>query len=306
MKKALITEEFHPLLMENLIAMGYQCDEVLDIDTEGVAERISGYELIVVNSKIKLDKDLLAKATKMKAIVRIGSGLEVIDVEECQKKGIRVISTPEGNANAVAEHVLGFILSAFHNIYKSQNDILRGNWIREENRGIELSGKTMGIIGCGNNGSRLVNILSGWDVNILIYDIVDITPNIQNANARQVSSMKDIYEKADIVSFHVPLTQDTKYMISSHYLHSFHKNIYFVNASRGQICQMETIYGALESGKIIKAMIDVFDNEPFISNEETKKWVESNRLFLTPHIAGWTAESKKKMAEWAVLKLNSH
>jgi len=193
-KKVLITEEFHPIIEEGFTHLGYEVDNIWDIDTAGVKAIIHNYEILVINSKIKVDKTLLENANKLKVVARVGSGLEIIDQEECQKRKIHIISTPEGNANAVAEHTLAFILSAFNNLFKSQNEILQHEWIREGNRGVELSGKTLGIIGCGNNGSQLVNLLAGFDTEILIYDIVDISSKITNPRARQVSNMQEIYD----------------------------------------------------------------------------------------------------------------
>lgn len=303
MKKALITEEFHPNLKPDLEGLGYTCVESFHIDTQGVMDCIADFELLIINSKILVDKKLLDQATQLKAVARIGSGLEIIDQNECQLRNIKVISTPAGNANAVAEHILGFLLSSMNNIAKSQQDILHGNWLREENRGDELCGKTIGIIGCGNNGSRLVKLLSGFEVNILIYDIVDITERIANPLARQVSSMDEIFEHADIVSFHIPLTNETQSMVNQNFLEKFKKNIYLVNASRGKVCEMNTILYGIQSGKIIKAMLDVFENEPLTLHQGIIEAVKSNRLFLSPHIAGWTHQSKKKMAEMVILAL---
>jgi D-3-phosphoglycerate dehydrogenase / 2-oxoglutarate reductase len=303
MKKALITEEFHPCLRLGLEELGYTCDEIWDIDTLGVINCISDYHLLIINSKIKVDATLLKNASQLKVIARIGSGLEIIDIETCKERGIRVISTPEGNANAVAEHVLGFILSALNNLMKSQNDLLLGNWLREENRGEELCGKTIGIIGCGHNGGRLVQLLSGFDTEVLIYDIRDIRSKIKNPNAREVDSMDEIYERADIISFHIPLTNDTKSMVNRDFLGKFKKNIYLINAARGKICDMDTILYGIESGKLIKVMLDVFENEPLALNLKLITAVQENRLFISPHIAGWTVESKKKMAEMVILAL---
>jgi D-3-phosphoglycerate dehydrogenase / 2-oxoglutarate reductase len=303
MKKALITEEFHPCLRLGLENLGYICDEIWDIDTRGVMDCISDYELLVINSKILVNKDVLAKATQLKAIARIGSGLEIIDLEACKEKNIRVISTPQGNANAVAEHILGFILSSFNNLTKSQNDILQGNWLREENRGEELCGKTIGIIGCGSNGSRLVQLLTGFDTKVLIYDIRDIKASVKNPNARQVDSMDEIFEHVDIVSFHIPLTNETKSMVNRDFLKKFKKNIYLINASRGKICDLDTILYGIQSGKLIKVMLDVFENEPLRLNQDLINAVQANRLFMSPHIAGWTHQSKKNMAEMVIIAL---
>lgn len=299
-KKALITEEFHPLLKHELELLGYECEEIWDIDTERVINCIEKFHLIVINSKIRIDKALLEKATNLKIIARMGSGLEIIDLTECEKRGVKVISTPEGNANAVAEHTIGFILSALNNLGKSQNEILEGKWIRENNRGEELCGKTIGIIGCGHNGSRLVKLLSGFDVEILVYDIIDVSHRIDFPNTRQVHSMDEIFEKVDIVSFHIPLNQSTFHLVNNEYLDRFRKNIYLINTSRGQICPWNTILYGLENGKLRKVMLDVFEEEPIRLNNIIRKHILENRLFISPHIAGWTYQSKQKMAEMII------
>lgn len=296
MKKAILTEEFDPSLKLGLEELGYSCDEIYNIDTEGVAAIISEYSILIINSKILVDKNLLDRAPKLETIARIGSGLEIIDMEECKKRNIQIISTPAGNANAVAEHILGFILSTFNNLSKSQNELLSGNWMREKNRGEELCGKTIAIIGCGHNGSRLVNLLSGFDTEVLIYDINELTHTIYNSHARK-TDMEEIYKKADIVSFHLPLTEKTQFLFNQDFLTKFEKSIYLINASRGKVCEMDAILYGLESGKIIKAMLDVFEYEPLMLNNRIEKAVKEYKLFLSPHIAGWTYQSRRKMAE---------
>jgi D-3-phosphoglycerate dehydrogenase len=302
MRKALITEEFHPNLTKDLEQLGFVCDQRWAYTTEDVKEHIGEYELLVVNSKIWVDGDLLNRAVNLKAIIRIGSGLEIIDQMACRDKNIKLISTPEGNANAVAEHVIGFILSTYNNMYKAQSEMIKGIWTREANRGEELSGKTLAIIGCGNNGSQLVNLLSGFQTEILVYDVIDVADRITNPNARQ-TEMEEIFERADLVSFHIPLNKDTKNLICSDYLKKFNKYIDVLNTSRGGICNQADLFQALNEGIVKRAMLDVYEQEPFMPNETMKKLVEEGRLFLTPHIAGWTGESKKRMADLAIKKL---
>lgn len=302
MRRVLITEEFHPNLTKGLEDLGYSCEQQWDYTTEDVINCIGKFEVLVINSKILADKELLSKATKLKVIIRIGSGLEIIDQETCKEKNILVISTPEGNANAVAEHVLGFLLSSYNNIFRAQNEMIGGQWHRETNRGEELSSKVVAVIGCGHNGSQLVNLLSGFQTEVLVYDIVDITKNISNPNARQVD-MDAIFRQADVVSFHIPLNNSTRHLICADYLKNFNKPIDLVNTSRGGICKEADLWQAISDGKVNRAMLDVYEQEPFILSVSEKNLINQGKLFITPHIAGWTRESKKRMAELAIAKL---
>jgi D-3-phosphoglycerate dehydrogenase len=304
LKKALITEEFHPILTEGLERMGYSCCQDWESTSDTVRASIHAYELLVINSKIRVDRNMLDLATRLKTIIRIGSGLEIIDQETCKEKNILVISTPEGNANAVAEHVLAFILSSYTNIFRAQTELVQGQWNREHNRGEELNSKVLAVIGCGNNGSRLVNLLSGFNTEILIYDIQDIHSRIVNPHARQVS-MEAIFQKADIVSFHLPLNPTTQHLIQLNYLKHFQKPIDLINTSRGGICKEEDLWQALKEGYVKRAFLDVFEKEPIRLTEELKKLIQEGKLFVSPHIAGWTNESKKRMAEIAIEKIKS-
>lgn len=302
--RALITEEFHPLLAEGLEKIGYEVIQQWDINADGVKAIIKDFQLIVVNSKIKIDGIFLENASQLKTIIRIGSGLEIVDIDACHRRGIQLISTPEGNANAVAEHVLGFLLSSFNHLHRAQLEMIRGIWSRESNRGQELCGKTIGIIGCGYNGSRLVKLLSGFDVEVLVYDVQSVHQKLYS-NSRQVNSFDEIFELADIISLHLPLDSQTHHLVNDHFIRNFVNPIHLVNASRGGICDMEAIQNGLKTGKILSAMLDVFENEPFHLDNNLMKWVEDGRLFISPHIAGWTYESKKRMAEIALEKLKA-
>lgn len=304
MRKALITEEFHPDLTKGLEDLGYSCEQQWDYSTEDVKDCISEFDVLVVNSKILVDKALLSKATNLKAVIRIGSGLEIIDQETCKEKSILVISTPEGNANAVAEHVLGFLLSSYNHLWRAQNEMIDGQWNRESNRGEELSSKVVAVIGCGNNGSQLVNLLSGFQTDVLIYDIVNIANKISNPRAKQVE-MDEIFRRADVISFHIPLNNETRHLICADYLKKFNKCVDIVNTSRGGICKEEDLWQAIFNGKVKRALLDVYEREPFMLAESEKKLVDDGRLYITPHIAGWTRESKKRMADIALTKLKT-
>ena len=290
----LITEKFHPILIQSFSDFGLQCDVFEDIDTQGVHQIIANYEILIVNSKIKVEETWLKKAKKLKAIGRVGSGMEIIDLEYCKANQIFVCSAPEGNRNAVAEHVLGFLLSSFQNLSKAQASLLNGNWEREIHRGIELNGKTIGIIGFGNTGQQLAKLLGGFDVAILAYDKQPVQTDFKNVT--QVSLDK-IYKNADIVSLHLPLNKETEFFANAQFFEAFHKKMWFVNTSRGKVCNTLDLITAINNGKIHAAMLDVFEEEPLKINEDFKMLCQSNKMFITPHIAGWTYESYELLAK---------
>ncbi len=296
----LITEKFHPILIQKFSEFGLQCDVFEDIDTQGVHEIIANYEILIVNSKIKVDEILLQKAKKLKAIGRVGSGMEIIDLDYCKANQIFVCSAPEGNRNAVAEQVLGFLLSHFQNLSKAQDSLLAGKWERELHRGIELNGKTIGLVGFGNTGQQLAKLLSGFNLEVLAYDKQPIKTDIKNV---KIVSLDDIYKNADIVSLHLPLNSETLHFANAHFFNSFHKNIWFVNTSRGKVCNTIDLITAIKNGKIHAAMLDVFEEEPLKINEDIKMLCQSNKMFITPHIAGWTYESYERLARMIADKI---
>jgi D-3-phosphoglycerate dehydrogenase / 2-oxoglutarate reductase len=301
--RVLITEDFHPILEDELKRLGLAVTILPKIDYQGVCEIVEGFEILIVNSKIRIDQNLLSKAKSLKIIGRIGSGRDIFDEEACQESGIITITTPEGNANAVAEHVLGFILSTYNNVSKAHLSILNGEWSREENRGRELNGKTLAIIGFGHNGQRLAELLAGFDVHVLANDILPIQSNLPNVS---IASMEEIYLKADIVSLHVPLIRSTIGFASHNFFNSFQNQIDFVNCSRGKVAPWKPILDHLQSSKIRTAMLDVFEDEPLSLTDEILKFSNQNRLFLTPHIAGWTVESRLKLAQQMATKIKKH
>jgi D-3-phosphoglycerate dehydrogenase len=286
--KALITEKFHPILIQHFEKNGIACEVHEQINTLGVLEIISEFQILIVNSKILVDKSMLDKASNLKAIGRVGSGMEIIDTAYCQEKGIFVCSAPEGNANAVAEHALAMLLAGFNNLFHAQMDLLEGKWLREAHRGTELKGKTIAIIGYGHTGKAFAQKLKGMEVSVLAHDIRDFSVDeeyVRNA------SLQEIYENADIVSFHLPLNQDTYHYCNTHFIQKFKKEIVLINTSRGKIVYFKDLIEAIELGRVKKAMLDVFENEPFGEIESVRKYMQSKQLFLSPHIAGWSQES---------------
>jgi D-3-phosphoglycerate dehydrogenase len=305
--KVLITDDVHSLLIEGLQQMGYEVTFRPDITFEETLDAVSTYTGLIINSKIFCSDQLLDKAPNLRWIARLGSGMEVIDTKACDARGIKYFNSPEGNRNAVAEHALGLLLNLLNNISKSNNELKQGQWVREPNRGEELSGKTVAIIAFGNTGEAFAKVLRGFDVEVLAYD--KYKKGFGNDFVRE-SSIEEIFEKADIVSLHLPLTEETRYMIDDGFLNSFHKPIYLINTSRGKVLKTTALLAALQSGKVKAAGLDVLENEKLATlNADEQQWFDAlckeNRVILTPHIAGWTVESKRKIAEVVLNKLRS-
>ena len=301
--RILITDELHPLLLQGLEQDGFVVDYRPAISAEEVLEIIYDYKGLVINSKVYAGKELLDRAVKLKFVCRAGSGLEVIDLDYAKLKNVIAFNSPEGNRNAVAEHALGMLLNLLNNISKADRELRNKEWKREENRGNELSGKTIGLIAYGHTAQAFAKILKGFDVKVLAYD--KYKTGFENE-----SSLGNIFGQADILSLHLPLTQETKYIIDYAFLSSFKKPIWLVNTSRGKVLRTSDLLQAINEGKVIDAALDVFENEKLSAfNESEKKDFESlisnNRILLTPHIAGWTHESKKKIAEVLLEKIRA-
>jgi D-3-phosphoglycerate dehydrogenase len=297
--KVLITDDVHPLLLENLQQMGFEATYRPDITFDETLSIISSYTGLIINSKIFCGNELLDKARNLRWVGRLGSGMEVIDTKACDARGVKYFNSPEGNRNAVAEHALGLLLDLMNNISKSNKEVKEGKWLREPNRGAELSGKTIGIIAFGNTGQAFAKILSGFDVKMLVYDKYR---NSFSTDFVKESTLEEIFEKADIVSLHLPLTEETKYMVDEKFMSSFQKPIYLINTSRGKVIKTSALLAAIHSGKVRAAALDVLENEKLNTfNEQEQQWfdglVTEERIILTPHIAGWTVESKRKIAE---------
>ena len=305
--KALITDDVHPLLTEQLREMDYEVDFRPEISFEETLEVIADYEGLVINSKIFCGAELLDRAARLKWVGRLGSGMEVIDKVSCDKKGVRYFNSPEGNRNAVAEHALGLLLNVMNNITKSNNEVREGKWIREPNRGEELSGKTIGIFAFGNTGEAFARVLRGFDVKVLAYD--KYRKGFGSDFVKE-STPEEIFAEADIVSLHLPLTEETKYMANEHFFERFKKPIYLINTSRGKVLKTTALISAVQSGKVKAAGLDVLENEKISKlNNDEQEWfdglIKEQRIILTPHIAGWTHESKRKIAEVVVERVKA-
>jgi D-3-phosphoglycerate dehydrogenase len=293
MGEVLFLDTVHPVLWERLQAAGYACLDGTALDYEACKKAAEDAVGIVIRARFRMDQKFLESARNLKFIARSGAGMENIDVEYCSKRGIQLFNAPEGNRNAVAEHALGMLLNLFRNINKGDREVRRGIWDREGNRGIELNGKTIGIIGYGNNGTAFIKKLSGFDVRILVYDKYKTVPNLGQVEA---ATMEVIFEEADIVSFHIPLNSETQYWANSAFFNSFRKPIYFLNISRGKIVKTQDLLDAIDQGKVLGACLDVleFESASFaqIEHDETlKRLLNQPKVILSPHIAGWTHES---------------
>ncbi len=298
MSRVLVTDGVHPILLEGLESMGYRCDYHPKILLEKVRTMIQDYEGVIINSKILVDKFFLDKAIRLKFIGRLGSGLEIIDLQYAKEKNVAVFSAPEGNRNAVAEQALGMLLSLLNNLKQADTEVRQKIWRREANRGYELMKQTVGIIGFGHTGSQFAKKLSGMDVKILAYDKYK-----QNYTPEYVleSDIETIQREADIVSLHLPLTAETKHWIDKDFIARLNKNIILINTSRGNVIRTNDVIEALETGQLKGACLDVFENEKtstFTDLEDTmyQRLYELDNVVLTPHIAGWTYESKKRLA----------
>ncbi|MAW21214.1 MAG: hydroxyacid dehydrogenase [Flavobacteriales bacterium] len=304
--KILFVDTVHPLLKEELENNGNTCDTAYKKTKSEVEKIISVYDGIIIRSRFKIDKLFIEKSSKLKFIARAGSGLENIDINYAKIKNISCFNASEGNRQSVAEHAIGMILSLFNKLNTADQEVRNGKWNREANRGIELSGKTIGIIGYGNNGSAFANSLSGFGVEILAYDKY-------LSNHKHKSSIEKIFENADIVSLHVPLTEETTYLVDSNFINSFKKNFYLINTSRGKCANTKSIIDAIKTGKIKGACLDVLEYEKTSFealskgglNDEMKYLINSKRTILSPHIAGWTHESNMKIAKVLLDKIIS-
>ena len=303
--KILLLDKNHPLITEQLSEKGFVLEEDFSSSYEQVLEKIHLYEGIIIRSRIPLDAHFLEKAKNLKFIARVGAGMENIDTTKAQELGIKLINSPEGNKDAVAEHVIGTLLVLMNRLFISSKEVKKGIWLREENRGEEILGKTFGIIGYGNMGKAVAKRLSGFGCKTIFYDI---KPNLSDEFATQVS-LEELQENADILSLHTPLTEDTLYMIDEEFISKMKKNFYFINTARGKNLKTSALVNALKSGKIKGACLDVLEYEKTsfenleTKNEDLEYLLNSEKAIITPHIAGWTHESKIKLAQVIVDKI---
>jgi len=303
MKKVAFIDVVHPILQERLEDNGFICDDLTGLSKPEIEQRVKAYNGIVIRSRFAMDKDFLNKATQLEFIARSGAGMENIDIPYCESRNIKLYNAPEGNRNAVGEHALGMLLSLFNNLNKGDQEVRQGVWNREGNRGIELDGKTIGVIGFGNNGQAFAKKLRGFDVEVLVYD--KYTSNFDNNFITEVT-MDTIFEKADIISFHIPQNKETLFLVDDNYLSKFKKDIYIINLSRGKIIKTVSLVKGLEHGNVKGVCLDVleFEKTSFenIFSDKTNLpeafnyILNSNKTILSPHVGGWTKESYFKLS----------
>lgn len=309
MMRILHLDTNHPLLIKQLHDLGFVNDEDYTSSKEAIEANIAHYDGIVIRSRFSIDKGFLNAANNLKFIARVGAGLENIDIELAKQKGIKLVAAPEGNRNAVAEHALGMLLSLFNKLNQANFEVKNGLWQREANRGVELDGKTVGIIGYGNTGKAFARKLRGFDVEVLCYDILE---NVGDENAQQVS-LETLQLNSDVVSLHTPQTPQTLGMIDATFINAFAKPFWFLNTARGKSVVTKDLVAALKNGSILGAGLDVLEYEKAsfedmfnsIMPEAFQYLIKANNVILTPHVAGWTTESHIKLAQTIVDKIKA-
>lgn len=306
--KVLFVDTVHSYLEERLTQKGFQTSHFISNDLPELLRIVGNYEGMVIRSKFMFNKEILDHCKQLKFIARAGAGMENIDVDYAKELGIVCINSPEGNRDAVGEHALGMLLMLLNHLKKADKEVREGIWIRAENRGHEIMGKTIGIIGFGNTGSRFAKKLSGFDCEILVYD--KYKRNINEPYVKCVE-MEEIFEKADMLSLHIPLTDETHYLLNEKFIHQFQKPIYLINTSRGKNINTADLVKALESKKILGACLDVSEYESAsFENMNASELpapmqylINSGNVILSPHIAGWTHESNYKMSYYLAEKI---
>ena len=305
--KILLLDKNHPLISEQLLAKKFILEEDFSSPYERILDKIAQYDGVIIRSRIPLDARLLEKGKKLKFIARVGAGMENIDILKAQELGIKLLNSPEGNRDAVAEHWLGMLLVLMNRLFISANEVKNNIWLREENRGEEIKGKTFGLIGYGNMGKALAKRLSGFDCEVIFYDVKS---NLSDEFAKQVS-LEELQENVDVLSLHIPLNDETHYMIDEKFISEMKKSFYFINTSRGKNVKTSALIDGLESGKVRGACLDVLEYEKSsfenleLKNDDLQYLLNSEKVIITPHIAGWTHQSKIKLAQIIVDKILS-
>lgn len=301
----LIVDDIHPIFMEKVEALGYHCDYRPLIKPDEALQILGDYEGLVMRSKFKLNRQYIDAGKNLRFVCRAGAGMDNIDEAYTAEKGITLINAPEGNMDAVGEHAVGLLLALMNNFNVADAQIRAGSWKREANRGYELKGKTVGIVGYGFMGHSFARKLSGFEVNVIAYD--KYKTGFSDQYAREVS-MEEIVKHSDVLSLHIPLTPETTGLVNEEYLFHFKKPIFLINTARGKAVQTRAVLNAIKQGKVLGAGLDVLEIEKFPTLAE-QEWFDelrkSGKVILTPHVAGWTFDSYRKISEVMAAKLAS-
>ncbi len=300
-QKVLFVDSAHPQLIDDINELGFESEHIPEITREQLMEIIGEYYGIIIRSRILLDEEILSKAHNLRFIGRVGAGMESIDEAYAKSKNIECFNSPEGNRDAVAEHAMGMLLAMLNHLINADREVRKGIWNREGNRGTEIKNKTVAIIGYGNMGTAFSERLLGFKPNIIAFDKYKF--NYSNESVKEVA-LEEVFETADIISLHVPLTDETHYMVDDAFINRFKKNIYLINTSRGKVVKTTDLVSNLKSGKILGAALDVleyeshsFENLASTALPQDFQWLlQSEKVILSPHIAGWTQESKVKLS----------
>ncbi len=298
MKRILISDKTHEVLPQRLREAGFDVSVEPDHDYESLVQAAQGCEGLVVRSKVIVDSAFIDRVPSLRCIGRVGAGMETIDVDYAEAHGVCCLNSPEGNRDAVGEHAVGLLLALFDNIARADGEVRRGLWQREANRGLEVGGKTVGIIGFGNMGRAFAKRLSGFGCRVIYYDkYLQETPE-----GLERVSLETLQREADVVSFHVPLTAETRHYLDADFIAAMARPFYLINTARGAVVDTAALVSALESGKVLGAALDVLEYENMQADglgdvpESVQYLMQSPRTVLTPHVAGWTVESKYKLA----------
>lgn len=301
--KILIVDDLHPIFAEQARTLGFEVDDRPDISRSETLDVIKNYVGIAVRTKFRIDRELFDAAPKLRFVARAGAGLDNIDEAAAKARSIALINAPEGNSDAVGEHAIGLLLALMNNFRKADQQVRNGIWDREGNRGYELKGKTVGLIGYGFMGQKMARKLAGFEVDVIAYD--KYKTGFSDAYARE-ASMEEIVKHSDILSLHIPLSAETRQMVNDEYFFHFKKPIFFINTARGEIVDTPSVLHNIRSGKIIAAGLDVLQTEKFPALG-AQPWYnelrESGQVILTPHVAGWTFDSYRKISAVLVEKL---
>jgi D-3-phosphoglycerate dehydrogenase len=304
-KDVLITDYIDPVLLEGLHRLGFTTTYAPEMSRKEMEALLFQYKGVVINTRCAIDRSAMVSAPSLKWIARLGSGLDIIDLETASELNIKVISAPEGNAQAVAEHAMGMLLGLSNKLPGADRSVRDGEWMREMHRGWEISGKTIGIIGYGNNGSAFARLWKGWDVRVLVYD--KYLKGYGTEYLKEVS-LENVLAESDILSLHIPLTEETREMVDRAFIDRCKPGFVLINTSRGKNLRLEAVVDALQSGQMGGACLDVFPYEPPSGGpEEFRKVFDAlcrlEQVVLSPHVAGWTVESKRKIGEVLLRKI---